>query len=319
LPWSALVDYTGAYLVLSHRLTLLTSGRDLLRLGAPEGDLGPALVIGAPTYDGLPSKPTTPSSSDDDRAPNQRRNWGPMGRPHFKPLPWTEGEARQIAELWPGTTPYLGAQASEAMVKRVHRPRIVHLATHGFLLAPPADGGLPRNARGITLEMPADLPPSGSPWFDPLLLSGVALAGANVPGPRADDGLLMATEIMAIDLGGTELVVLSACDTGRGVPVDGEGLYGLRRALVLAGSQSQMLSLWNVQDDTTARFMIAVHKSLVAGASRADALRDVQLQVLADQATSHPFFWAPFFLQGNPSSLDGKPARPLVASPGESR
>ena len=302
-PWAALVDGDGAYMLSTHRLTYLTSGRDLLRQGGHDEARGPIVVMGAPAYD----RPDSNSAI----VPRQ------AGMLRFEPLPKTEEEAREVAARWPGVKLYVGANATEAVLKGVHRPQIVHLATHGFFLEPATHAPLSRrDGRGVTLEVSPGPPrrPVG-PSENPLLFSGVALAGANGPGVGPDDGLLFALEVSALDLRGTKLVVLSACQTGQGSSVNGEGLYGLRRALVLAGSQSQVLSLWNVQDEATARFMVALHDKLAKGAARADALRDVQRAFLADPPTAAPFFWASFFLQGDPSSFAGRPPVPLLRFP----
>jgi CHAT domain-containing protein/tetratricopeptide (TPR) repeat protein len=297
VPWAALVDEDGAFLVSTHRLTYLTSGRDLLRLGQADKARGASVVMGAPAYD-----------AEEAGAPPPGRHASGLT---FTPLPNTEAEARQVGALF-GVKPYLGAEAREAILKDARQPRIVHLATHGFFLAQPTASRPEAEIRGFALSFTPGLnePPSG-PVENPLLLSGVALAGANGAGPGPDDGLLYALEVAALDLRGTKLVVLSACQTGLGASVDGEGLFGLRRALVLAGSESQVLSLWRVQDDTTASFMTALHGELAKGAARVDALRTVQRALLKAGRTAHPYFWAPFFLQGDPSSLDGAPPASL--------
>jgi CHAT domain-containing protein len=310
LPWAALIDENGRPLVESYRLTYLTSGRDLLRLSDSEQANGPAIVMGAPAYDGSPrSKPGLQLASQATVETSTR----PRGaeKLHFQPLPATASEARRVAQLWPGAAAILGPQATEGVLKAANQPTIVHLATHGFLLegtpAPPTPG----ESRGFALDGVLGRTPVQISMENPLLLSGLALAGANQPGAGPDDGLLFALEVSALNLRGTKLVVLSACQTGQGTSSSGEGMYGLRRALVLAGSQAQVLSLWKVQDDTTARFMVAMHQKLAAGVARADALRDTQLELLRDKRTAHPFYWAAFFLQGNPTSFDGKAPRTL--------
>jgi CHAT domain-containing protein len=222
-----------------------------------------------------------------------------------------------VAALWPKAQLYLGPAADEAMLKSVHQPRLLHVATHGFFLQPTGAPAAPF-IRGVLLDSGPVARRDPTPVENALLLSGIALAGANKrPERDADDGLLFALELSSLDLRGTQLVVLSACQTGLGASVAGEGLYGLRRALVLAGSQTQILSLWSVQDDATARFMDALHRSLAKGAARSDALRDTQRAFLGQPGTADPFFWAAFFVQGDPSSFDGRPPVPLAggASP----
>lgn len=102
-----------------------------------------------------------------------------------------------------------------------------------------------------------------------------------------------------LNLRGTQLVVMSACDTGKGDIKVGEGVYGLRRALVIAGSQSQVLSLWKVSDEATKELMVKYYSKLKAGKGRHQALREAKLEMLNTQNYQHPFFWAAFVPSGN--------------------
>jgi CHAT domain-containing protein len=122
---------------------------------------------------------------------------------------------------------------------------------------------------------------------NPLLRSGLALAGVNQrrSGP-GEDGVLTALEATGLDLWGTKLVVLSACETGLGEVKNGEGVYGLRRALVLAGSESQVMSLWQVSDSATRDLMVEYYKRLQAGEGRTEGLRQVQLTLIKSGAAS---------------------------------
>lgn len=157
---------------------------------------------------------------------------------------------------------------------------------------------------------------------NPLLRSGLVLAGANQrEGGEGEDGILTALEASGLNLWGTKLVVLSACETGVGEVKNGEGVYGLRRALVLAGSESQVMSLWQVSDEATRDLMVEYYRRLHKGEGRTEALRQVQLEMLmgAQQSRerqshglalsdkgpnkpvdrSHPFFWASFIQSGD--------------------
>src|SRR6185503_19362117 len=98
-----------------------------------------------------------------------------------------------------------------------------------------------------------------------------------------DDGILTALEVYGMDLVGTKLVVLSACQTGLGEAVSGEGVYGLRRALVMAGAETQVMSLWEVDTGRTRELTIAYYQRLKAGAGRSEALRQAQLQMLGQK------------------------------------
>jgi hypothetical protein len=139
-----------------------------------------------------------------------------------------------------------------------------------------------------------------------LLRSGLALAGVNQRSASSASGVLSALEVTGIDLAGTQLVTLSACETGLGEVRNGEGVYGLRRALVLAGAETQVMSLWKVDDAATRDLMIAYYTSLEGGGERAGAMREVQRALLAAPATAHPFYWASFIVSGDPSSFSGK-------------
>ena len=138
---------------------------------------------------------------------------------------------------------------------------------------------------------------------NPLLRSGLALAGANRRGERADDGILTALEASGLNLWGTKLVVLSACDTGVGEVRNGEGVYGLRRSFVLAGAESMLMSLWPVSDLTTRELMTGYYKNLKQGLGRGESLRRVQLEMLKRPNRRHPFYWASFIQSGDWKTL----------------
>ncbi|WP_433307541.1 CHAT domain-containing protein [Actinoplanes sp. CA-030573] len=142
---------------------------------------------------------------------------------------------------------------------------------------------------------------------NPLLRSGLALAGANTwlnggtPPEDAEDGLLTAADVAGLDLQGTELVVLSACQTGLGEIRTGEGVFGLRRAFVLAGARTLVMSLWSIPDEETALLMRMFYRGMLAGAPRAQALREAQLRLQATRPD--PFYWGAFICQGDPGPI----------------
>jgi hypothetical protein len=153
-----------------------------------------------------------------------------------------------------------------------------------------------------------DAPPPMLNIENPLIRSGLALAAANPPCPELDtdedDGLLTALELAGMNLYGTQLVVLSACETGVGDNSSGEGVYGLRRALVMAGVQSQVISLWTVADDSTADLMSDYYQRLLDTENpvgRHEALREAQLAMLhgEDVTRRHPYHWAAFIASGD--------------------
>jgi CHAT domain-containing protein len=135
------------------------------------------------------------------------------------------------------------------------------------------------------------------------------LAGANERNSGDDDGILTALEATQLDLSGTELVVLSACDTGVGEIQNGEGVYGLRRALALAGAQTQVTSLWKVSDDVTRNLMVDYYRRLQQGEGRSAALRSTQRAMLGNKAFAHPYYWASFIPIGNWKPLPPLPSK----------
>jgi CHAT domain-containing protein len=142
---------------------------------------------------------------------------------------------------------------------------------------------------------------------NPLLLSGLALAGANhreQAGPEEDDGILTAEEIAAMNLSGVEWAVLSACETGVGKVEAGEGVFGLRRAFQMAGAGTLIMSLWSVEDESARQWMRALYEGrLVKKLSTAESVRAASLEVLHSRRekgqSRHPFFWAGFVAAGD--------------------
>jgi CHAT domain-containing protein/Tfp pilus assembly protein PilF len=297
LPFSVLRDEQGRYLVQHKELTYLTTGRDLIRASVTTPSRQPPLVVADPDF-GPVAGSTIASSSDNRRSADISR-----GSMNFSPLPGTAAEAQALkAVLHLRDEQVLTRRtATEAALKQVKSPRILHLATHGFFLP---DREVSRRARGrVNLEL-------GEQWYrgvssgeNPLLRSGLALAGANQLRSGSDDGILTALEVTGLDLAGTELVVLSACETGLGAVNYGEGVYGLRRALVLAGARTQVASLWKVNDASAKELMIDFYTRLSAGAGRSQALREAQLAMLTDPSRAHPYHWAAFMVIGDGAPL----------------
>jgi CHAT domain-containing protein/Tfp pilus assembly protein PilF len=308
IPFAALVDEQNQYLIERYSISYLTSGRDLLRLQSSQPSRGDPLVVANPDF-GKAGKITTRGDreSGNTRADNQGREQSDPSRIFFQPLPGTQEEALAIKAVLPKASVLLREEATEAAVKMARAPRILHIATHGFFLndqeTPPAELHLSDNPLRISdLRL--------SRWAahieDPLLRSGLALAGANDGKDGGDDGVLTALEVAGLDLSGTKLVVLSACDTGLGEVKNGEGVQGLRRALVVAGSETQVMSLWAVPDEGAKELMAPYYKGLQRGEGRGEGLRQVQLRMLRSKDRQHPFYWAAFIQSGEWGNLDGR-------------
>jgi CHAT domain-containing protein len=293
VPFGALADEAGRYLVSRYLFVYLTSGRDLLRLQQRVESRERPLIVANPRFGGASRPGGGSPRTGEDPAPAVRRR--------FIPLPATLSEARAIGVMLPGASMLTGKDATETALKGVHGPAILHVATHGFFRdggGAPAGGAPEGSGQPDGAERRAKDTGAWEQIADPLLRAGLALAGANEPAPAGDDGILTAMEAAGLDLWGTKLVVLSACDTGVGEASNGDGVYGLRRALVIAGSGSQVISLWSVTDAETRDLMVAFYRALRAGRGPAEALRQAQLRLLGRGGTSHPFFWASFIASG---------------------
>ena len=277
IPFEALRGATGRFLVEDHLVSYLTTGRDLLRMGTPRPGSGQVVVFADPDF-GAPHDPGA----------------------YYARLAGTGGEARQILAVVPGASLRSGSQATEKALKSLRAPRILHIATHGFFLEDDG-GGKAAAAPGGTRAPAATVRTD-----NPLLRAGLAFAGANLSRKGGDDGILTALEAANLDLWGTKLVTLSACDTGVGVVRDGEGVYGLRRAFFLAGAESLVTSLWPVSDLITRDMMSGYYAGLEKGLGRGAALRRMQVQMLKRPGRAHPFYWASFIQAGEWANLDGR-------------
>ncbi|MFH7245095.1 MAG: tetratricopeptide repeat protein [Spirulina sp.] len=311
IPFAALVDEQNRYLVETYTLTHLTTGRDLLRLQNKAPSQQPPVLFANPNYD-TASISNSPLPMGE--GPGVRANPGSAERSTHRstditnlrlgPLPGTQQEVDAIAPLLPNNAIILTeATATENALKQVQAPSILHIATHGFFLedvdfvSPPSTRG--DRATGF-LEPTGLVAPPTRPVNNenPLLRSGLALAGFNSRTSAGEDGVLTALEATGLNLRGTRLVVLSACETGVGQVANGEGVYGLRRAFVMAGAESQLMSLWKVDDLGTAELMQRYYQRLQNGEGRSESLRQVQLEFIADPDYQHPYYWASFIFSG---------------------
>ena len=305
IPFEALVDEQGHYLVENYQVTYLTSGRDLLRMKVKRESQSSSLIIANPQF-GIPAAERTIAENRTRKAVVQPLRQSitatrSLSDTYFAPLGGTAQEAQSIKTLFPEATLLVGAQATETALKKTAAPRLLHIATHGFFLEDTAENKSADNSNTQTRTAKTD-----GETENPLLRSGLALAGANQHGSSGDDGILTALEASGLDLWGTKLVVLSACDTGVGEIRNGEGVYGLRRAFVLAGTESLVMSLWAVSDAVTRELMTGYYKNLKQGMGRGAALRQVQLEMLKKKGREHPFYWAAFIESGEWANLDGK-------------
>jgi CHAT domain-containing protein/Tfp pilus assembly protein PilF len=200
------------------------------------------------------------------------------GRITFPDLPGATREANEVARIVPASRRIAADRFNRRfLLEETNSPLILHLATHGFS-SPDEGPGAEREA---------------------LVSSGIALYGAN----ESDEGILTAKDAAMLHLSGTQLVVLSACETGVGDTTFADGVVGLQRSLRLAGARSEILTLWPVGDDSTRELMIAFYSNLfVKRLTKFEALRQAQI-ALADQGVD-AYDWAPFVLYGDPGRLN---------------
>ncbi|MBD1847409.1 CHAT domain-containing protein [Cyanobacteria bacterium FACHB-63] len=290
IPFEALQDEQGKSLIQRYAFSYLTSGRDLLRFSLPTKSRSAPVVFADIDYDQQQLTATTSASKTIPGVQNRRS--ADLGNFKFPPLAAARQEAQAIKAVFPDTKILQGQQATETALKQLRGESILHLATHGFFIP---DQPVELNANEL------NQPQTVRQLENPLLRSGIALAGFNDRQQTAspDDGVLTALEVAGLDLQGTQLVVLSACQTGLGDVKVGEGVYGLRRALVIAGSQTQVLSLWLVSDAKTQELMTKYYQKLKTGQGRHEALRQAQLELLNDPNHRHPYYWASFVPSGD--------------------
>jgi CHAT domain-containing protein/tetratricopeptide (TPR) repeat protein len=298
VPLGALPDPENQTRYLLERVTVgyLTSVYELAEAPAEVSgsDLSKALLFGAPDFgDGAESGPVILT------------NAGPCALPPFEPLPATVAEIREIEPLLADSRIITGAEATKSRFQKElsRRPVLIHLATHGYFAE---QGGCGSSS------------PAGAAWRDgsdpveinPLLLSGVAFAGANSAGrigSGAASGILTAYEVAGLDLRQARLVVLSACDTGAGSRERGQEVQGLRWGFRAAGAHALVTSLWRSNDVATRKLMSDFYRALSAGGIPSDgfrgaeALRRAQLERIRDEQRlklRKPLVWANFVFSG---------------------
>jgi CHAT domain-containing protein/tetratricopeptide (TPR) repeat protein len=277
-----------------------TTGRGLLAVGGAAFD-DPTLFTGP--------LPVRQAASTHTQSAKVRGACGDLPSLHFDPLDATGQEVQDVARLWTGSPVQLlqNRGASERAFKQAAAGhRVLHLATHGFFLG--SDCSPAVGTRGVGgLAVAPTIRSNAGTIDNPLLLSGLALAGANrraAAGPTDEDGILTSEEVVGLNLDGVEWAVLSACDTGLGVVKAGEGVFGLRRAFQIAGVHTVIMSLWPVEDQAARDWMRALYEGrLKKKLTTADAVHQASLTVLHARRTAkestHPFYWAGFAAAGD--------------------
>ena len=305
VPFEALPNDCGGFLIDDYQFSYVAVGRDVLRFNRESfAESSPPVVVADPDFN-LGGRPRLTGKKT-----TFNRHSRDLDRSGFARLLETRDEGEYLAAKF-GVTPWLGSSALEKPLKAVRSPNVLHIATHGFFhedQKQDPNGG----TRGLEFTTIGAIDRGGrfsmSNLGNPLLRSGLALAGANTwlkgqdPPEEAEDGLLTAEDVTGMDLLDTELVVLSACDTGLGEVHIGEGVMGLRRSFMLAGAKTLVMSLWKVPNDETRELMEDFYSRLIDGTPRAEALRQAQLALKAKYP--NPYFWGAFICQGDPSPIE---------------
>jgi CHAT domain-containing protein/tetratricopeptide (TPR) repeat protein len=311
-PWSALPLSEEAtspprFFLEKYTLRLLTSGRQLATNRTTALGTAAPVIFADPAFDSTAKEKRASISAILRSIPKeiQESPYPPTTKrmlPRVARLPNTAAEAALIEpslQTITGHQPqrYIDRYALESVARGLHRPRLAVFATHGFFLPDPnVDGQSLSEAReNHATESSAS---EGASRNNPLLRCGLLLAGCNDNGASVgnDDGVLTGMEIASIDFRGTELVVLSACETGIGDVRNGEGVAGLRQAFQLAGATSVVASLWQVPDLDSAAIVNDFFGQIAKGISADEAMRQAQLNRIQTRTArfgaAHPIYWA---------------------------
>ncbi len=286
---------SNKYLLEEQKIILLSSTRDLLEISQEEAVLSKnyedfrAYLLGYPAYqydnlsgDSLQGKDRSANFSDIQRIVTARKN--------VTNLPGTKTEIENIGQILSKQnlkfTQLLEKEANEENLKMVNNPTVVHIATHGFFIR----SGKKEDAE--TLEEARNR----NVLKNAFMRSGLLLAGCETAGTDKEDGILTAEEATILNLESTELIVLSACETGLGDVESGEGVFGLQRAFRQAGAKTVVMSLWKVSDKATQELMTEFYREWTNGKKKSDAFRAAQL-FLKEKYPS-PYYWGAFVMNG---------------------
>jgi len=295
LPWAAIPVSDDKFLLEDFGLQFVVSGRDLLKDKVDTAESGRPIVFAAPDFD----LNGTERLQSMEKVLRKKYSQDPIlknlaitgvTQSSATELPYTKAESEAVAPRMTEiagaeTRVYTGQWALETILKVVRNPRFLVLSTHGFALAKEATD------QSASVE-------------DPLLRSGLLMAGYNSrTNVGGDDGIVTGLDIVNLSLQGTELVVLSACETAVGQVDNGEGVAGLRQAFQIAGAESVVAALWKVPDSDTAIIMKDLFSQLSTSTTKQEALRKAQLKRIATRRSrfgaAHPFYWAAWTITGS--------------------
>ncbi len=283
----------GELLLERYNFRYVTSTRDILASDVMNDTVNSFVAFGAPNFDYSPNKNIERINTS---SPISQKESTSL----LEALPNSSNEVIYIGEEFKkvrySVELHLDTDATEVQFRQLTHPKVLHIATHAAF----ADAG--KRESILTLGTDQEIE-------TPLLSSRLYLAGANktllsnsASSDPNNDGVVNALEASEIDLNGTDLVTISACESGRGAVQPGEGVYGLTRAFLIAGARNVLLSLWQVPDRETRELMIRFYRELLSGKSKAEALRNAELSereiVRKRYGEDRPSHWAAFVLIG---------------------
>ena len=284
LSFASLIDKSGQFVCEKYPVSYLGSARDLARVPS-SSSLKSMVIFANPTFESSENINTQGSNPTNHTTGSEL-----FGTVKLPSLPGTLDEAKILSSIasdsgW-GSKLYQASDATKINVRNTTNAEIIHLATHGFYLNS-IESDANQGSRGMTIvgSLDSETKQKRTKGVDPMHASGVALTGAQTtlnlwsqgkaPDP-ATDGVLTAEEVGALNLDGTWLVTLSACETGVGEAQSGEGVFGLRRAFMMAGAQNLLMTLWPVSDEVTPKIMADFYKEALTSHDAAGSLAKVQ-------------------------------------------
>lgn len=286
---------TGKYLIDEMDIQIVTSTKDIVTTARKKRPIQEVKLLGFPTYN---SKDLNSPARNEDKRRSFTRVTSSDSLSRFfdgsyiTPLPGTQIEVNNLSEIMKeagiSVSLYTEQEATEAIVKSWKNPMIAHIATHGYFLKDDDINSVNDRIGGISREAFSE---------NPLLRSGLLLANAKQAIQNGGDGILTAYEAQNLDLDETELVVLSACETGLGEVKNGEGVFGLQRAFQTAGAATILMSLWTVSDDATQELMTIFYDNwLIKKQIKRTAFKNAQNKLR--EKFPEPYYWAAFVMIG---------------------
>lgn len=302
IPFEVLMTADGRYLMEDYFIHYISAGRDIMRFKDTSQTIREAVIIADPDYDmGLEEKETKIKEL---KLAGLELRGGMVSRDavglRFDRLPDTKGEADEIEKILEKqfkikVQNYQDKEALEEVLFSVKSPMILHLSTHGYFLK---DEEAKKFKETVFTRSGIDkIPDAGIE--NPMLRSGIVLAGVNESLKEGRDyGMVSSEKILGMRLRGTALVVLSACDTGVGDVQNGEGVFGLKRAFILSGAKTVVMSLWSVPSKETKELMVEFYTQMAKGKTKSEALRLAKINMM--RKMENPFYWGAFIMVGNP-------------------